>query len=332
VSSPGLSPSPPSCDWAHLDGRTRGSVEKDDLAAAPVVGVAPDRPEVASLELARALAARLDGGLVHRLDPAGADGCELCRDDGGQQQCHGQDLLGEPLAADLYPGGQQTLVLAIQRQVVEKFVDDQAGEEADIGAPALQHARRGGGTGQGRGVLDLDDRSHVLEYHIAARALGEAVGDLLGNDLVGLGGQPGDRGVGHIDGLYRHPLGIEEQRRLRALAFGLGRAAALVGGDRLGRQRSRRRGAQPLAQGHLLGWGLDVAPLGLLAEELALKPGDLAFKIGDTCHQQGALGGPFGRGCDSGQGRRHGRILPCLRWCRTQSIPQPSAHRLDAFQ
>jgi hypothetical protein len=169
-------------------------------------------------------------------------------------------------------------VLAIQRQVVEEFVDDQPGEEADIGAPALQHPRRGRGAGEDLGVLDLDERSHVLEYHIAARALGDPLAD----DLVGLGGQSGDRGVGNIDGLYRHPLGIEEQRRLRALALGLGRT--------------------------------------------------LALEIGDTCHQQGALGDPLGRGCDRGQGWEHGRILPCLRWSRTQLVTQAPAHRLDAFQ
>ena len=277
-----------------------------------------------------AFATGFDGGLVHGLDPTGADGGQLRRDDGGQQQRHRQDLLGQPLAADLHPGAQQALVLAVQRQVIEELVDDQAGEKADIGAPAFEYARRGRGAGQGLGVLDLDDLAHVLEHHVAARALGEAVGDLLGDDIVGLGGQSDDLGVGHRDGLHRDPLGVEEQRRL--LTFGLGRAAALVGGDRLGRRRGRGWPAQTLAQGHLLGWGLDEAPLGLLAEDLALEPGDLTFQIGNACHQQGALGDPFGRGFDSGQGWGHGRILPCHRWSRTHLITQAPTYRLDAFQ
>ena len=63
-------------------------------------------------------------------------------------------------------------MLAIQRQVIEELVDDQPGEEAHIGTPALQHRDRGRRTVQGLGVLALDERAHVLEDDVAARALG----------------------------------------------------------------------------------------------------------------------------------------------------------------
>ena len=226
---------------ANMNGRPRGSIEEDDVAASPVVGVAPDRPEVAGLELTLALAPSLDWGLVHGLDPAGANSFEHGRDDGGEQQRHGQHLCGEPLAGDLDTGRPQALVLAIQRQVVEELVDDQAGEEAHIRAPALQHRRRGARTGQGGCLLELDHRAHVPEHHVAARALGQAMGHLLADDLIGVRRQVGDRRIGDRDGLHRHPLRVEEQRWLLALVFAAHAPAPLVGGHRLGGYNGRGR-------------------------------------------------------------------------------------------
>jgi len=64
----------------------RGPVEKDDVAASTVVGIAPDRPEIAGFELALTLAPGLDRGLVHGLDPRAADPLKLSGDDRGEQQ------------------------------------------------------------------------------------------------------------------------------------------------------------------------------------------------------------------------------------------------------
>ena len=262
-----------------MDGDARRPVAEDDVAPTAVVGIAPEGPEVALVEFARALASRLDRGLIHRLDPAGTDTRELGGDDGGEQQRHGEHLLGQPLAADGDPGGQQALVLAIQRQVVEELVDDQAGEEAHVGPPALKHAGRRRCTMQGGVVRALDDRTDVFQDDVAARALGEAVGDFLADDFIGVGGQPGGLGVRQGNHFDRYLCGIEEQRGLLAVAAR--GAAAGVGRHRLGRRRVWGGTGQPLAQGQLLGRRIKVAALGLLTKDLALQPGQLVLQLGD---------------------------------------------------
>jgi hypothetical protein len=82
----------------------------------------------------------LIGGLVHRLDPAGADVLEHGRDEGGEQRRHRQHLLGEPRAADLDAGG---------------------------GEPALQDGSRSAGASDGSALLAIDHRAHLLEHHLA---------------------------------------------------------------------------------------------------------------------------------------------------------------------
>jgi hypothetical protein len=242
--------------------------------------------------------------VVHGLDPATTDVLEHGRDDGGEQQGDTEHLLGQPLAADLDPGRAQALVLAIQRQVIEELVDDQPGEEAHIGTPALEHRRRGGRAGQGGRFHQLDHRAHVLEHHVAARTLSQAMGHLLADHRVGLGGQVGDLGVGQPDGLHRHPRGIEEQGRL--LDLGTLAAPALVGGDRLGGLGTGRGAAQISAEGQLLGRGLEVAALGLLAEQLAFEPLQLAPQLGVLGFQSSDLARPIGHGrggwLDAGEG------------------------------
>jgi hypothetical protein len=61
-------------------------------------------------------------------------------------------------------------------------------------------------------VAALDDRAHVLEDHVAARALRQAVADLLADHLELLGGEALDLGVGERDGLDRDARLVEEQR------------------------------------------------------------------------------------------------------------------------
>ena len=84
----------------------------------------------------------------------------------------------------------QTLVLAIQGQVIEKLVDQQAGQETDIGQAALQHAARCRDLHQGRLALVPDHRSAVLQHHVATPALCQLVRDLVVDDLVLVGLRP----------------------------------------------------------------------------------------------------------------------------------------------
>jgi hypothetical protein len=61
--------------------------------------------------------------VVHGLDPAGTDRRELSGDDGREEERHGQDLLGQPLARDRDASRRQALMLAIQGKVVQELVD-----------------------------------------------------------------------------------------------------------------------------------------------------------------------------------------------------------------
>jgi hypothetical protein len=92
--------------------------------------------------------------------------------------------LRQPGAADVDAGIAQALVLPVQRQVECKLVDHHAGDEAPIGTAAIDDARRRWRTGQGLRVAPLDHRPHILEDHVAARALCQAMAHLLANDLV----------------------------------------------------------------------------------------------------------------------------------------------------
>lgn len=189
------------------------------LAAAPlVIGetdlvmLAIDRPEVAALHLARAGPAGLDRGLVHRLDPAGADRVELGRKDGFEQRERRVGELREPRARDLDAVVPEPLVLAVQRLVVAELVGDESGHEAHVGAAALDDAGRRRRAVQRLGVAALDRRTHVLEDHVAARALREPETRLLANHLVLIRGESVDFRVRHGDRLDRHPRLVEEQR------------------------------------------------------------------------------------------------------------------------
>jgi hypothetical protein len=90
---------------------------------------------------------------------------------------------------------------------------------------------RGGQTEDLLAVLELDHRAAVLEDLVAARALGEAVGDFLADHLVLIRREALDVGVHQHDRLHRDLRLIEELELLAALGpIGL-RHAPGVGGD-----------------------------------------------------------------------------------------------------
>jgi hypothetical protein len=144
-------------------------------------------PEVARVHLAVTGPARLDRGLVHRLDAARADRVELRLVDRSKQADRGLRQLGEPLPAHPDAGGRQALMLAVERQVPGELVDQKPSGETHIRAAPLQYPL---GCRQGedlRGAPDFDHRPAVLEDLIAPRTLGNPVGHLLADDLVLVG-------------------------------------------------------------------------------------------------------------------------------------------------
>ena len=168
------------------------------------VVLAVDRPEVRRLHLARPGAPGFDGRLVHRLDAAGTDRGELGLVDGLEQLRALLYELGQPRPAELEARRDEPLVLAVQRKVPRELVDQQPGDEAHIGAAALDDAHRRRRTVQRLRLPQLDQRAHVLEHDIAARALRQAVAGLLADDLVVLGAEVLHFGVGHLDRDHRH--------------------------------------------------------------------------------------------------------------------------------
>jgi hypothetical protein len=244
---------------------------------ADLVEFAIDRPEVAALHLARAGAAGLDRGLVHGLDAAGADRGQLGRVDRLEQRGGLRGQLGEPGAADRDAGVQEALVLAVQRQVPGELIKQQTDEEAHVGAAPVDHARRRRRAVERLRVAALDQRAHVLEDHVAARALGQAVADLLPDHLVLVRREPLDIRVGHGDGLDRYAGFVEEQR---SVVLVVGEVAAWrtprVAGHRLVVGLGRLRKGE-LAQVHLRRVRGKRALLALLAEELATEPLELVL-------------------------------------------------------
>ena len=189
--------------------------------------------------------AGLDRGLVHGLHAGGPDRGELRGVDRLQQADRALGDMGEPGAADGDPGRFQPLVLAVQRQVPGKFVDQETGGEAHIGPTAFEDRRRGGHGVDRLAGFELDHRAAVLQYLVAPRALRQAVGDLLPDDLVLIGRQSPHR-IGHQhNGLHRHLRLIEEGQRL-TLGAVRGHHPARVRRDRLALIERRLRDRQHL--------------------------------------------------------------------------------------
>ncbi len=177
------------------------------------------------------------------------------------------------------PALQQALVLAIQRQVVAEFVHQHPDQKTDIHHAAFQHVGRRRGGHNALVVQDLVDRAGVFEDDVAARALGQAVGDLLADAHAQLGRDGLDLGVCDRNDLPRHVLAKAQARVSDGPVPGL---LALVG-DRLGGGFFRRwrllytEGREQIA----LYGGVDVPGLlGLSAEQLAFEPLQLLLHDG----------------------------------------------------
>jgi len=140
---------------------------------------------------------------------------------------------------------------------------------------------------QGRIGAQLHHRAHILQHHVAARALGEAVSHLLADDLVLALGEARGLGVGEVDDFHRHALGVEDSRVSPPSSLGVGRAGRRVcaatgrsggGPPSLGTQLSPRL---ICADGHL-----HQPALGLPPEELALEPLELVLERCETLAQR----------------------------------------------
>ncbi len=210
--------------------------------------------------------------------------------DRGQQLDGALHISGQRGAAHGDTGVLEALVLAVQRQVVHELVDQQAGQEADVGQATLEHRARRRDFGQGRAGLVLDHWAAVLQHHVAARALRQAARDLVVDDLVLVG-----VGAGQLRRRQRDHLDRDVGAKAQALVADAGRIARLghppgvadlLGGD------DRRRGGG-VAEQRLepeLGGVIDQAALGFLPEELALEPRQTVVEGGDLLAQVSVLG------------------------------------------
>ena len=230
--------------------------------------------------------------------------------------------LGQPGPADGDAGVGETLVLAVEREVPGELVDQQAGQEADVGAAAVDDPDRRRRAKDGLILLELDHRPPVVEHDGATGALCEAVAVLVADDLEVVRGEPLRFRCSQFDDLDRNPCGIEERQavitglgRLRGRAPGVGRDRAF---DRC-RRRSGLFRCQHLAQTHLAAGGIDDPAFALRAEDLTLEPVELVLENIDfpaqRPHQIDNLlraerGGLIEAG-NTGRGRRiHTSIIP----------------------
>ena len=119
--------------------------------------------------------------------------------------------LGQPGPAELETGVLQALVLTVQRQVVGELVEQKARDEADIGATAFDDAHGGRRAEKFLGVEPLDQRTHVLQHHMAAGLLCQAIADVLADDFVLVGGEVRHLRVGDMNDFDRYFRFVEEQ-------------------------------------------------------------------------------------------------------------------------
>ena len=258
----------------HMFGAAGFAKGKADLVAFAI-----DRPEIALFHLALAVPSGLDRGLVHGLDAGIADRGELGFVDGFQQRGPLLRQLREPRAADGEAGIHQALMLAIEGKVIGELIEEQASNEADIGAAAFDHADRSCGRADGLGIEALGDGADVLDDHVAAGTLRQAISFLGADDLELLGGQTFEFRIGQFDDFHGHAGFVKEGDGFRARIGGLSFTG--VGGDGAGWRFGRRTGLghiEHFAQAHLLSGFIDKAFFAFLAEDLAFKPFDLMFE------------------------------------------------------
>ena len=119
-------------------------------------------------------------------------------------------------------------------------------------------------------IAALDDGSHVLEDDEAARALRQAMAELLADDLVLLGRKTLRLGAEYLDGQHRHH-GVVEERGVAALVgevtAGLAARVRRHGAAGLGLLGGRGKLAQQLPQVHLLRIGFGGEALAPFAQQ-----------------------------------------------------------------
>lgn len=86
-------------------------------------------------------------------------------------------------------------MLAVEREVVAEFVQQQPGQQTDIGHAPLQYGRGSRWTREDLRLFELHDLADVFEDDIGAGSLREAVRDLLANDLIILRREARKRGI-----------------------------------------------------------------------------------------------------------------------------------------
>lgn len=201
--------------------------------------------------------------------------------------------------------------------MIGHLVQQQASDEAHVGAAAFDHAHRRSRATDERGAHALDDRADRLDDHIAAGPLGKTEAFLGADDFVLLRGESGDvrarqrdhfdRDAGFIEEADRFGLGI---RRLGRTLVGMGDNAALGGI----RRRAGLGQREQFAQAHLLSRGEDTALLALLTEELTPEPVHLVLEAGDLLLQLPHIpleGGPIERQLDHLLGAEAGCFIEC---------------------
>jgi len=114
------------------------------------------------------------------------------------------DPLGKRAAVEPNARVGQPLMLAIERQVIGEFVDQQTRQQTDIRHTLLEHRRRCRWTADLLGLLEFDDLAHVLEHHIGPGLLRQPPGYLLADDLIGLRRQACHCRIGHRNYPHRH--------------------------------------------------------------------------------------------------------------------------------
>src|SRR6266568_3200675 len=245
------------------------------------VQLAIDGPEVRCLELSRFALPRLDRRLVHGLDARCADRLELRIVDRLEQRHALLANLREPRAAHRDAVIAQALMLAVERQVVGEFVDQQSGDETYIGAATLDDTYRRTRADDHLRCLELDHWTPIFQNDGAARALSQPVAVLVTDDLEGLRCKSFGFRSGELDHLDRYPRLVKERNAvIVAIGFLCHRPARMsrdVALNRCGRRGALLR-VDGIPQTHLAIGAVNDPTLTLLAEDLTLEPVQLMLE------------------------------------------------------
>src|SRR4029453_13974406 len=176
------------------------------------------------------------------------------------------------------------LVLAVERQVVQELVDDQAGQQAHVGDALAERGSWSRRTATRATGLALDYRPPEFQPPVRRWLLREAQRRLLAHDLV-LFVDRRRRDTDFLDGnRVAEPNGVFVGRLVALRA-----TAAVMLGD--GDFSSREHRRSPFTQRELSAVGIDEPPLRLLPEQLLLEPVELALLLFDARSKLGIVRG-----------------------------------------